>query len=195
MRLRKTRLTLAILLAGMAATCPARGQTIGYGASPGRAAYRPQAQWNNGPFYTTQHVNPYAPHPIATTNLYAVEPLVPPYTSGPHGVYSPFYPGIGRLYDYSEGFSPYSGFAPWYQATYRINPSRELVQQARSRFFRSAPRPPFGVLPPLPPPRLVTVAPSRPEPSGVTQARVVEAGRARPAAGVRVYRSSVAGIQ
>ena len=194
MRPIKIRLTLAILLAGVAAVSTARGQSTGYGASPGRASYRPDWQWNNGPFYTTPHVNPYAPHAASTTNLYFAEPIVPPYSSYPHGLYSQFYPGAGPLYSYNEGFSPYSGFAPWYRATYGVNPTRDLVQQARTRFFRSAPRPPAGVLPPLPPPRLVTVSPSQPQLPKATPARVVVAAPARAAATVPIYRSSVAGI-
>ncbi len=130
----------------------ADAQSIGYGASPGRAAYRPNSQWNNGPYYTAPHVDPYAPHPAVWTGLYAQQALVPPWTrTGPHGLYTWFYPGNGTLYPYVEGFSPYSGFAPWYARTYEIVPNREVAQGARDAFFRSAPYPPAEYLPALPP--------------------------------------------
>ena len=168
MRLHNTRLTLAIALASLAAQGAARGQSIGFGASPGRAAYRPAVQWNDGPYFrAASHWDPYAPHhrPSPSDLIASAPPSIPRKRRTqlyPHGVYSPFYPNQGTLYNYSEGFSPYSGFAPWYKATYQFTPSREQVQNGRAQFFRSAPRPPAGVLPPLPPARLVTVAPSRP---------------------------------
>lgn len=191
--------TLVGLLLSVAAAGPVSGQSVGYGASPGRAAYRPSVQWNDGPYFTTPHINPYAPHPRAATNLYEAEPLAPPWSTAPHGLYSTFYPGRGVLYGYDEGFSPYSGFSAWYARTYNIVPTREVVQQGRSRFFRSAPLPPAGVLPPLPPGRPVMIAPT-----GIRQVTGTAANppnvtapgppQLRPRAGsIPVYRSSVAG--
>ncbi|MCA1685163.1 MAG: hypothetical protein LC745_04105 [Planctomycetia bacterium] len=183
---------LAIGLSVALAADPARGQSVGYGSSPGRAAYRPDAQWNNGPFYTVPHVNPYAPRPTAPTNLYGVEPQAPPWSTEPHGLYSPYYPGRGVLNPYSEGFSPYSGFSAWYARDYGVEGNREQVQQARTLFFRSAPRPPVGVLPPLPPPSPVTISPqavSRPDRPPLPGRP--PAGPAR--AAIPVYRSSVTG--
>src|SRR5205807_991525 len=78
-------------------------------------------------------------------------PTLPPYGNGPHGLYGRFTPGLGSLTPYAEGFSPYSGFAGWYQQTYDVVPTRENIAPARVLFFNSAPRPPAGVLPPLPP--------------------------------------------
>ncbi len=174
----------------------ALGQSLGYGASPGRAGYRPSDQWNNGPFYTALHVEPYAPHLSAATNLYRVEPLAPPWSTAPHGLYGPYYPGRGVLHPYEQGFSPYSGFSNWYVRAYGVDPSREVVQRSRALFFRSAPRPPEGVLPPLPPARPVTIA--FPQPRGfearVSQTLAPAEILSRPRSNtIRVYRSSVAG--
>jgi hypothetical protein len=179
---------------------PARGQSLGYGASPGpRYAYRPTSQWNNGPYYTVPHWNAYAPHRTSPANLYDSMPLVPPWTTGPHGLYPTFFPGQGTLYRYAEGFSPYSGFSNWYAQDYRVDATREVVQQARTMFFRSAPRPPEGVLPPLPPARPVPTAtqPTRPAARPVgTPVKVVAPARpavVQPAPMVPVYRGSVLG--
>jgi hypothetical protein len=187
--------TLAVALMALGATTHA--QTVGPGASPGRAAYRPNAQWNNGPFYTTPHWNPYSPHPTSSTNLYFAEPLLPPWTNGPHGLYSTFYPGQGTVYPYAEGFSPYSGFSSWYVRSYNVDATREVVQQARTLFFRSAPRPPDGVLPPLPPPRIVPAFRSTPLLANGSSLKGDVPGQppiGPPQAMIPIYRSSVPGL-
>ena len=129
----------------------ASAQSIGSGASPGRAAYRPRSDWNNGPFYTVNHVDPYGPRPAVDTGLIESDPSLPPFGNVPHGRYAAVTPGRGALTPYGQGFSAYSGYADWYGRTYGVAATRERVVQARTLFFRSAPAPPPGVLSPLPP--------------------------------------------
>jgi len=134
------RIIWAMALGLVLLAAPARGQTVGFGASPGRASYRPDSQWNNGPFYTTSHVNPYAPHATAYDSQYYSEPIAPPYDLAPHGRFSPYSPGAGTLYRYDQGFSPLSGYAGWYERTYNFKPTDDNIASARTDFFRSAPR-------------------------------------------------------
>lgn len=171
-------------------------QSIGAGSSPGRASYRPQSDWNNGPFYTVNHVNPYSPRPSVSNDLIESQPGLPPYSNGPRGAYANYTPGQGRLSPYAEGFSPYSGYSKWYLKTYGVNPTRENVERARAAFFRSAPRPPAGVLPALPP---AVNGRARTQKSAI-RAKVVERPRpaAKPGAAARapqtpIYRSGITG--
>jgi hypothetical protein len=185
-----------VLLVGL--VCEASAQAVGPGASPGRASYRPSSQWNAGPFFTAPHWDPYRPHAAIDTTLITSDPNAPPYSTAPHGKYSTYYPDRGALYPFAEGFSPYSGFAPWYEKTYGVEGTREQIERARVLFFRSAPTPPPGVLPPLPPSRLVAIssAPSQPSPRQAgTPFKVVVPGPATalPPGQVPVYRGNVAG--
>ena len=193
-------ISLALVAGLLASGATSRAQSIGPFASPGRAAYRPQSDWNNGPFYTVNHVNPYAPHQSNyAPNLNVSLPSVPPYTNGPHGFYGTYTPGRGTLYPYEEGFSPYSGYSAWYQQAHGLVPTRSDVVRGRDTFFRSAPRPPAGVLPPLPPavvtpPRVVAVRPNaQPRPAPVQVLTPGRAGGAASAPRVMIYRSSVTG--
>lgn len=193
----------AALVAGLAAIgAPVSAQTVGFGSSPGRASYRPASSWNDGPYYSTAHWNPYAPRRAVSNDFIESEPSQPPFGNVPHGLWGTYTPGRGALYPYAEGFSPYSGFADWYQSTYNFTPTRDQIITARTMFFESAPRPPDGVLPPLPPappPATVVVARSRVRrprprtPSELRRPKVVVPTPAPAAMGVRVYRSSVAG--
>lgn len=189
-------LVLVLLLTGNMAFA----QSVGFGASPGRASYRPEAQWNNGPYYTTRHENPYLPRPAADTGMINSLANLPPFADGPHGLFANYTAGEGALYPYAQGFSAYSGFASWYEKTYGFTPTREQVEKARAEFFRSAPRPPAGVLPPLPPPssgtaRVTTVANARKTVTAAAAPTVTQArpGEAMPRSRTRVYRSSVGG--
>ncbi|GAC1463324.1 MAG: hypothetical protein NVSMB9_00650 [Isosphaeraceae bacterium] len=125
-------------------------QSVGEGSSPGRASYRPAEQWNDGPFYTATHWDAFSPHQMRGIGLFAQVPLAPPFSMSPHGMFDAFSPGQGPLFEYAEGFSPYSGYSEWYLSQYRIQPTTEDLVRARAQFFRSAPRPPEGVLPDLP---------------------------------------------
>ena len=188
---------LALGLALLVAVGGSNAQSVGSGASPGRAAYRPQGDWNDGPYYTVNHVNPYTPKSAVANDLFESQPTQPPYSNGPRGIYGEFTPDRGSLKPYSEGFSPYSGYSRWYQKTYGVNPTREDVERARAAFFRSAPRPPAGVLPALPPSGLVQpLTVQKP----ATRTKIVERSNqpVKPTAGTRarripIYRSQVTG--
>ncbi len=185
---------IAIMLGVQVSSAPA--QTVGPGDSPGRASYRTPASWNNGPYYTVHHVDPYGPRPAVDTGQIETDPSLPPFGGVPHGRFAAATPNRGSLTPYAQGFSPYSGYANWYRQSYGVVPTRENIVRARTLFFRSAPVPPPGVLPPLPPPTTntavasVTANPVRTRPA----ARAVErpantVAAVRPAANVvRVYR-------
>ena len=188
----------ALALVTMVVTAPARGQTVGAGASPGRAAYRPDVQWNDGPYYTTNHWNAYAPHPSPTNGLMTSDPTGLPYGSFARSNYSAFTPGQGALYAYDQGFSPYSGYAAWYKAEYQVEPTRAKVLSAESNFFRSAPRLPGAttvgsLLEALPVPAATSPSSSGQSTTrGASPARVIQPGTL-PAAprtrGIALYRS------
>lgn len=116
-----------------------RAQTVGFGSSPGRAAYRTPAQWNSGPYYTTYHIDPYAPHQMPDTALQFSEPTASPFGDAPRGRFATYSPTQGNVYPYDQGFSPLSGYADWYRQTYRFTPDDDQILNARREFFRSAP--------------------------------------------------------
>jgi hypothetical protein len=140
------RATTVWLVAGVVvvgwACRTARAQSVGFGASPGRASYRPAAQWNNGPYYTAPHWDPYAPRWSIWTGLVYNDPNAPPYTNWPRGRFTTFYPERSTLYTYQQGFAPFSGFAPWYERTYNFTPTERELAVASGRYFRSSPIPP-----------------------------------------------------
>jgi hypothetical protein len=121
---------------------PARAQSYGAGDSPGRAAYRPPANWNNGPFYTAPHWDPWAPRREASTSLIYTDAQDPPYTNQPRGPFTEYYPERARLYPYQDGFSPFSGYADWYQRTYGVVPDENNLAGAAAAYFWSSPIPP-----------------------------------------------------
>jgi hypothetical protein len=131
---------LALAFVAMAALNPAHAQTVAAGASPGRASYRPDVQWNDGPFYTTSHWNPYAPHLNYFNGLTTTDVTGLPYGAFARSDFSAFRPGTSTLYSYDQGFTPYAGYAEWYKKTYDVTPTRPMVANADNRFFRSAPR-------------------------------------------------------
>ncbi|MFO0909298.1 MAG: hypothetical protein U0794_13260 [Isosphaeraceae bacterium] len=132
-------LTGAVILGG---TEPTRAQTVGFGSSPGRAAYRPAGQWNNGPFYTVGHWDPWSPRPAHDTGLYYSRINEPPFNSEPRGVNSTFEPGRGATHPYAQGFSPFSGYADWYRRTYGFTPTNRELAQATRQYFQSSVIPP-----------------------------------------------------
>jgi len=192
------RRVLALALVAWLAGDRVEGQSIANGASPGRASYRPDGQWNDGPFYTASHWNPYAPHASPSNGLTTSDPTGLPYGAFARSDYSAFRPGRGALYSYDEGFSPYSGYAAWYRAEYGVVPTRAKVVAASTRFFRSAPRlPEIPTARPSPEisPVPTTTIPRRtggaPAVRAMT-AKVVQPGALPPAArsrGIAVYRS------
>jgi hypothetical protein len=119
----------------------ARGQSYGFGSSPGRASYRPPSQWNNGPYYTAPHVDPYAPRPAVWTGYIYYVPSLPPYGSEPHAPVTAFYAQQGTLYPYQQGFSPFSGYADWYERVYDFVPTERDLARAAVQYFRSSPIP------------------------------------------------------
>ncbi len=134
------RRVLALALVAWVAGDRAEGQSVGGGASPGRASYRPDAQWNDGPFYTASHWNPYAPNASSFNGLTTSDPTGLPYGAFARSDFSAFRPGTSTLYPYDQGFTPYAGYAEWYKKTYNVTPTRPMVANADNRFFRSAPR-------------------------------------------------------
>lgn len=192
------RAVFALALVAMAVTAPARGQTVGAGASPGRAAYRPNVQWNDGPFYTTNHWNAYSPRSSPTNELTTTDPTGLPYGSFARSSFGAFTPGQGALLPYDEGFSPYSGYSGWYKTEYQVVPTRSRVLSAESHFFQSAPRLPgartVGLAQgTLPAPAATPLAGAgRSLPRGALAAKVIQRG-APPAAprsrGIALYRS------
>jgi hypothetical protein len=136
------RLVLSVFLIVAASVRPARAQSYGAGDSPGRAAYRTPASWNNGPFYTAPHWDPWAPRREASTSLIYTEAQAPPFTNQPRGPYTEYYPEKARLYPYQEGFSPFSGYADWYQKKYGVVPDEDNLAGAAEAYFRSSPIPP-----------------------------------------------------
>src|SRR5262249_35928370 len=92
-----------------------QAQGYGFGDAPGRAAYRPSSLWNDGPYYTAPHWNPYGPRPAVTTSLYYYDAMMPPYGNQPRAMVTNYYPWQGSLYPYQQGFSPFSGYAAWFQ--------------------------------------------------------------------------------
>ena len=185
------RSILAPLLIFLLLPPQSHAQSYGPGDSPGRAAYRPSSQWNDGPFYTTPHWNPYAPHRASSTDLFASMPGNPPYSTAPRGLYANTNPNA-PLYRYSEGFSPYSGYSSWYKKSYSVDPTRDRVIQARTQFFRSAPRPPANVLPPLPPAQPRAAAPTARASAPPIRTRLVLPNR--PQRGAIIYRSNISGF-
>lgn len=135
------RLGVGICLLAVFTTAdhPALAQSAGNGSSPGRAAYRPAGEWNNGPFYTAPHVDPYAPRAGSSSGLIASDPSAPPYSSEPRGKYGDAYPESAPLRQYEQGFSPYSGYANWYKQTYGVDPTEKQLAQASAAYFRSSP--------------------------------------------------------
>lgn len=193
---RRSGLLIVGLLASVVLGTRVEAQSVGVGSSPGRAAYRPDAQWNNGPFYTVPHVSPYAPRPAQDTGLIYNDAWMPPYTNGPHIPYPAYQTTRGALAPYAEGFSPYSGYANWYKRTYDFDPTDRQILNARKQFFRSG-------APYVPPAasgyrgtETTNAAPTRPSRSVPVRPRVVtpreKSGRSWSGT-VPVYRSSVAG--
>jgi hypothetical protein len=134
------RLAILFMMASSFGTImPTRAiaQMFGSGASPGRGSYRPESVWNDGPYYTATHVNPYLPHQRVDNFLIEADPINAPYTSAPRGHYDAFSPGRGPVFPYAEGFSPYSGFADWYKKTYNFEPTKAQIEQAMRMYFRS----------------------------------------------------------
>jgi hypothetical protein len=147
-------------------TCgTALAQSVGWGASPGRASYRPEGQWNDGPFYTAPHVNPYLPHRAADNFLISADPSSFPYSTAPRGHYDAYTPGKGPVFPYAEGFSPYSGYADWFKKTYNFEPTRAQLERAVSMYFRSG-GPRVGVIDPAraASPSPAQTAPKQPRP-------------------------------
>src|SRR4051794_12079167 len=101
---RVTRIAMIVLtwLTWTASPETASAQSVGPGDSPGRAAYRPESQWDNGPFYTAPHVNPSLPHRGVDNFLLEADPSTFPYTSAPRGHFDAFSPGRGPVYPYAE---------------------------------------------------------------------------------------------
>jgi hypothetical protein len=173
----------------------ASAQSVGWGASPGRAAYRPESQWNNGPYYTTPHVNPYLPHRDPDTFFFRSDPADPPYSLAPRGRFDAFSPGRGPVFLYAEGFSPYSGYAAWYQKTYGFKPTEQQVKRAIEMYFRSG-GPRAAVVDPA---RVAGVSPSAatPAPRPATTRRLAATTTAPASSGVRspipLYRGNLGG--
>jgi hypothetical protein len=149
----------------------AGAQGVGPGASPGRASFRPQALWNDGPYFTVGHTNPYLPHPSIWTGLVTSDPDRPPYANWPRGHYSTFNPEQGALYPYEEGFSAYSGYADWYKEVNDFEPTPEDIERAKILFLRSGapavnviptPETPSTTVPPPPQPRVPPGPQARP---------------------------------
>ena len=130
-----------IVVALLSSSGSAAGQTYGPGDSPGRAAYRTSSSWNNGPFYTAPHWDPWAARPKVSNDLPSSHAQLPPYSNQPRGSYAEYDPGPGRLYPYQQGFSPYSGYASWYQKTYGVVPDERNLSSAARAYFRSSPIP------------------------------------------------------
>jgi hypothetical protein len=179
-------------------TGPASGQTVGLGASPGRAAYRPESQWNTGPFYTVPHVNPYLPHRRNDNFLMETDAPGPPYNLAPRGHYDAFSPGRGPVYPYAEGFSPYSGYADWYLRAHHYRPTEKQVERAIDMYFRSG-GPRVNVIDPAaaaltrtaPAPSATSSPTPRPRADPPTMRVYVPAGAKGPAArGITVYRGA-----
>jgi hypothetical protein len=185
-----------IALVVLAAPGASSAQSVGAGASPGRAAYRPEVEWNTGPYYTVPHVNPYLPHQRTDNFLMDTDAPGPPYNTAPRGHYDAFSPARGDVYPYAEGFSPYSGYANWYKRTNNFRPTEDDVKRATQMYFRSG-GPRVGVVSPAqaadihPAPNRPTAAPTRPaEPTMKTYTTPSPQPRA---AGHRtaIYRGSV----
>ena len=119
----------------------ANAQGYGAGVSPGRAAYRPSRAWNNGPFYTTRHLDPWAPRQAVSTSHIYTEALAPPYTNQPRARFREYDSGRGTLYPYQNGFSPFSGYSDWYRRTYGVVPDERNLAAAATSYFRSSPIP------------------------------------------------------
>jgi len=209
-RVANLRLAAVAVTAGVlaAAVGPADAQSIGFGASPGRASWRPSYQWNNGPYYTASHWNPYAPHNSLTNGLIYNEPSAPPYSTEPRGFYGPFTPGRGALGPYDEGYSAYSGYGDWYLAATGFVPTEEDYARSKVLFLRSgapdvdtvgpdlyavpavavnvatAP-PPAVVAPPAPRPAEPPAAPVPPAPAPAVAPNPGAAAVIRPGAGPR----------
>lgn len=135
-----------VVLAGfgmvLAGPAEAPGQGVGPGSSPGRAAYRPEWQWNNGPYQAVGHWDPYAPHAFRPADLLYSEPIDPPFSNQPRALYGTYDPARPRLQPYAQGFSPFAGYAPWFQKEHRFTPSRRDLVEASGLYFRSSPIPP-----------------------------------------------------
>ena len=197
----KLRLGVSVIFILLGELPPSsHAQTVGYGSSPGRAAYRTPEQWNSGPYYTTYHIDPYAPHRMPDTTLQYSEPTASPFGDAPRGRFGTFSPSQGNLYRYEQGFSPLSDYADWYRQTYRFTPNDDQILNARRDFFRSAPIQSYvRVLPPLPgipgPSSAVAAAPAQ-RTTEDARAKLVRPSAVR--APIRsnravIYRSSVAG--
>ncbi len=135
-------LTIAWALALVGCPGPSvSAQSVGAGASPGRAAYRPAGQWNDGPFYSVPHWDAYAPRRGIDTGLPYSEANAPPYTSEPRGTNVAYDPARGPLHSYAQGFSPFSGYASWYQQANHFTPTGRDLSAATTQYFRSSPIP------------------------------------------------------
>jgi hypothetical protein len=131
------------LVASLWAVGPeASAQSVGRGASPGRAAYRPESQWNNGPFYTVPHVDPYGPRGPSSVDLPHTDPDAPPYTTEPRGRYGAYDSEGASLRPYDQGFSPFSGYGSWYLRANNFTPTDRDLTGATARYFKSSPIPP-----------------------------------------------------
>lgn len=125
----------------LAAASGAPGQSIGPGASPGRAAYRPASQWNDGPYYTVPHWDPWAPRAAVFNDYYYNDADAMPYTNAPRGRFNAYDPGVVPLYPYAQGFSPFAGYSDWYKEANNFEPGRRDLAAAAGQYFRSSPIP------------------------------------------------------
>jgi hypothetical protein len=69
------------------------------------------------------------------------DPLDPPYTNHPRGKFTPYEPEYAPLYNYREGFSPFSGYSGYYERRFRFTPTEQDVARAAVMYFRSSPIP------------------------------------------------------
>src|SRR5262245_35887982 len=108
----------------------ARAQGYVTGSLIDRGAYRTPAQWNNGPYYTAPHWNPYAPRPAIWTGLIYNEPLAPPYNNHPRGKFPTYHPERAPLYNYAEGFAPFSGYSAYFERRFGFTPTEQDLARA-----------------------------------------------------------------